>query len=163
MTEIIQTTTQLCSFYMLERLYSKSFKPGADVQARFQRVRGTRNQIADIHWVIEKTRAFQKNICFCFSDTEASVWITTNGGQFLKRWGFQTTLPVSWETGMWIKKQQLEKDTEQWTGSKLGKDCDKAVWRHCDYSTHMQSTSCEMPGRMMHKLDLHSATPSEVS
>ena len=58
MTENIQTTTQLCSFNMLERLYSKFFKPGADVQARFQRVRGTRNQIADIHWIIEKTRAF---------------------------------------------------------------------------------------------------------
>ena len=64
---------------------------------------------------------------------------------------------------MWIKKQQWEKDTEKWTGSKLGKDCDKAVCRHRDYSTHMQSTSREMPGWVIHKLDLHSATPSEVS
>ena len=50
-----------------------------------------------------------------------TVWITTNCGEFLKRWEYQTIWPVSWETCMQVKKQQLELDMEQWTGSKLGK------------------------------------------
>ena len=80
---------------------------------------GTRNQIANIHCIIKKAREFQKNIYFCFIDyTEAFEWITTNCGKFLKRWEYQTTWPASWEICMQIKKQQLELDTEQQTGSK---------------------------------------------
>ena len=51
-----------------------------------------------------------------------TVWITTKCGTFLKRWDYQTTLPASWETGMQDKKQQLELDMEQQTGSKLEKE-----------------------------------------
>ena len=47
------------------------------------------------------------------------VWIITNCGKFLKRWEYSTTLPVSWETYMQVKKQELEPDMEKWTGSKL--------------------------------------------
>ena len=54
---------------------------------------------------------------------------------------------------MQLKKQQLELDVEQWTGSKLGKDYIKAVHCHFAYLTYLQSTSCEMPGWMMHKLE----------
>ena len=62
------------------------------VQAEFRKGRGTRDQIANIHWVIEKAREFQKNICFCSIDyAKAFVWITTNCGKFLKRWECQTT------------------------------------------------------------------------
>ena len=54
-----------------------------DVQACFRKGRGTRDQIANIHWIIEKARAFQKNINFCFLDyTKAFVWITINCGIF---------------------------------------------------------------------------------
>ena len=53
---------------------------------------------------------------------------------------------------MWVKKQQLESDKEQETGSKLGKEYDKAVYCHPAYLTAMQSTSCQMPGWMNHKL-----------
>ena len=53
------------------------------------------------------------------------MWIPTNWG---KKTGDQITLPVSWETGMWVKKQQLEPNTEQRTGSKLGKEYVKAVY-----------------------------------
>ena len=68
---------------------------------------------------MEKAREFQKNIYFCFIDyAEAFVWITTNCGKFLKRWDYQTTWPVSWETYMHVRKQQLELDMEQQTGSK---------------------------------------------
>ena len=51
------------------------------------------------------------------------------------------------------KKQQLEPDMEQWTGSKLGKEYVKAVYCHPAYLTYMQSTSCEMLGWMKHKLE----------
>ena len=50
------------------------------------------------------------------------MWITTNCGKFLKRWEYQTTLPASWEICTHVKKQQLEPDVEQRTGSKLGKE-----------------------------------------
>ena len=56
-----------------------------------------------------------------------TVWTTTNYGKFLKRWEYQTTLPVSWDACVQVKKQQLELDMEQQTGSKLGKECIKTV------------------------------------
>ena len=54
---------------------------------------------------------------------------------------------------MQVKKQQLELDMEEWTGSKLGKEYIKAVYCHPAYLTYMQSTSGEMPGWMKHKLE----------
>ena len=56
-----------------------------------------------------------------------TVWITTNCGKFLKRWENKTTLLVSWEIRVQVKKQQLEPDKEQWTGSKLGKEYTKTI------------------------------------
>ena len=82
-----------------------------------------------------------------------TVWITVNCGKFLKRWEYQTTLPVSWEIYMQIKKQKLELNMEQRTGSKLGKDYVKAVCCHLAYLTYMKNTSCEMPDWMKHKLE----------
>ena len=82
-----------------------------------------------------------------------TVWITTNCGKFLKRWDYQTTLPASWEICVQVKKQQLEPDMEQRTVSKLGKEYITAVYCHSAYLTSMQSTSCEMPGWMKHKLE----------
>ena len=90
-----------------------------------------------------------------------TVWITTNCGKFLKRWEFQTTFPASWEICMQAKKQQWELDTEQLTGSKLGKEYFKAVYCHLAHLTYMQSTSCEMPGWMKPKLE--SRFPGEIS
>ena len=60
---------------------------------------------------------------------------------FLKRWEYQTTLPASWKICMQVRKQQLEPDMEQWTGSKLRKEYVKAVYCHPVYLTYMQSTS----------------------
>ena len=63
------------------------------VQAGFRIGRGARDQIANIHWIIEKAKEFQKNIYFCFIDyaKALTVWITTNCGKFFKRWEYQTT------------------------------------------------------------------------
>ena len=123
-----------------------------DVQAGFRKGSGTRDQIANIHWIMEKAREFQKNICF-LNYAKAFVWITTNYGQFLRGWEYQTTLPASWEIYMQVKKQQVELDMEQQTGSKLGKEYIKAVYCHPACLTYMQSTSCEMPGWMKYKLE----------
>ena len=63
-----------------------------DVQAGFRKGRGTRDQVANILWIMEKAREFQKNIYFCFIDyAKAFVWITINCGEFFKRWAYQTT------------------------------------------------------------------------
>ena len=92
----------------------------SDVQAGFRQGRGTRDQIANICWIVEKSREFQQNIYFCFIDyaTPLTVWITINCGKFWKRWEYQTTWPASWEICMQARKQQLELDMEQQTGSK---------------------------------------------
>ena len=63
-----------------------------DVEAGFRKGRGTRDQTANIGWIIKKAREFQKNIYFCFIDyAKAFVWIKTNCGKFFKRWEYQTT------------------------------------------------------------------------
>ena len=95
-----------------------------------------------------KAREFQKSFCFCFI-----VWITANSGKFSKRWEHQTTSPASCKTCMQVKKPQLELDMEQQTGSELGKQYVKAVYCHSAYLTYVQSTSCEMPGWIKHKLE----------
>ena len=89
-----------------------------DVQAAFRKGRETRDQIANIHWIIEKAWEFQKNISFCFIGyaKALTVRITINCGKFWKRWEYQTTWPASWKICMQVKKQQLEIDMEQWTG-----------------------------------------------
>ena len=90
-----------------------------------------------------------------------TVWITTNCGKFLQRWEYPTTWPASWEICMQVKEQQLEPNMEQQTGSKLGKEYVKAVYCYPAYLTYMQSTSCEIPGWMKHKLE--SRLPGEMS
>ena len=91
-----------------------------DVQAGFRKGRGTRDQLANIHWIMEKAREFQKNIYFCFIDYAKAFdwWITIQCGKFWKRWEYQTTWLASWETCLQVRKQQLELDMEQHTGSK---------------------------------------------
>ena len=89
------------------------------------------------------------------------MWIATNCGKFLKRWEYQTTLCVSREARLWVKKHQLEWDIEQLTGSELEKEYNKAVHYHPAYLTYMQNTSCEIRGWMNHKPE--SGLPGEIS
>ena len=101
-----------------------------DVQAGFKKGRRTRDQIAKICWIIKKAREFQKDIYFCFIDYAKAFDCVNqiNFGKYLKSWEYQTTLPVSGETCMQVKKQQLEMEIEQQTGSKLGKGYVKTVY-----------------------------------
>ena len=89
-----------------------------DVQARFRKGRETRNQIANIYWIIEKARESRKTSASMDMPKPLTVCITINYGKFWKRWEYQTTWPASWETYMQVRKQQLELDMEQQTGSK---------------------------------------------
>ena len=90
-----------------------------DIQAGFRKGRGTRDQIANICWIMEKAREFQKNISALLTMPKPlTVWITINCGKFWKRRDYQTTWPASWEICMQVRKQQLELDMEQQTGSK---------------------------------------------
>ena len=91
-----------------------------DVQAGIRKGRAPRDQIANIHWIIEKARTFQRNICFCFIDyvkafdcvDHKKTW------KILKEVGIPDHLTCLLEIGMKVKKQQLEPDMEQQTGSK---------------------------------------------
>ena len=91
-----------------------------DVETGFSKGRGTRDQTANIHWIIKKAREFQKNIYFCFIDYSKALDCVDHNKlwKIQKRWEYQTPRPASWETCMRVRKQQLELDMEQQTGSK---------------------------------------------
>ena len=76
-------------------------------------------------------------------------------------WEYQTTWPASWETYVQVRKQQLELDMEQQTGSKYGKEYVKTVYCHPAYLTYMQSATGETLGWKKHKLE--SRLPGEIS
>ena len=121
-----------------------------DVQVRFRKDRGARDQIASIHWKMEKTREFRKNIYYCFTDyVKASVWFTTNW-KILQEMGIpdhltcllrnlyagpEATVRTGHGTTDWF---QIGKGVQ-------GLYCHPAL-------TYMQSTSYKMPGWMKHKL-----------
>ena len=91
-----------------------------DIHIGFRKGRGIRDQIANIHWIIKKPESSRKTLISALltMPKTLTVWITTNCGKFLKRSEYQTTWPASWETCMQVRKQQLEPDMEQQTGSK---------------------------------------------
>ena len=91
-----------------------------DVQAGFKKGRGTRDQIANIRWIIEKAREFQKNIYYCFIDYAKAFDCVDHNKlwKILKEMGIPDQLTASWETHMQVRMQQLELDMEQQTGSK---------------------------------------------
>ena len=85
-----------------------------DVQAGLRKGRGTRDQIANICWIMEKAREFQKTSASLTMLKPLTLWITTNCGKFFKAWEYQTTLPASWEICMQVKKQQNRHETTDW-------------------------------------------------
>ena len=134
-----------------------------DVQAGFRKGRGTRDQITIICWIMEKAREFQKNIYFCFTDYAKAFDCVVHNKLWtiLQEMGLQGHLTCLLRICMQVRKQQVELDMEQQTGSKSGKEYVKAVDCHPAYLTYMQSTSCEMPDWTKHKLE--SRLPGETS
>ena len=90
-----------------------------DVQAGFRKGRGTRDQTANIHWIIKKESSRETSISALMTMPKPlTVWITINCEKFRKKWAYHTTWPASWETYTQVRKQQLELDMEQQTSSK---------------------------------------------
>ena len=89
-----------------------------DVQAGFKKGRGTRDQIANIGWIIKKAREFQKSIYFCFIAYVKAFDCVDHNKLWKILWEYQITWPASWEICMQVRKQQLVLDMEQQTGSK---------------------------------------------
>ena len=117
-----------------------------DVQVGFRKGRGTKDQIVNICWIIKKARVPEKTYTSALLTTPKPliVWFTTNYGKFFKRWEYQTILPASWEVCMQVKKQQLELDTEQQTGSKSEKEYVEAICCYPSYLTYIQNRSCKI-------------------
>ena len=91
-----------------------------DVQGGFRKGRGTRDQVANICWIMEKQESSRKTSISVLltMPKPLTVWITINCGKFSKRWEYQTTWPASWEICYQVRKQQFKLDMEQQTGSK---------------------------------------------
>ena len=114
-----------------------------DVQAGFSKGRGTRDQIANTHWIIEKAREFQKNIYFCFIDYAKAFDCVDHNKLWtiLKEMGIPDHLTCLLRNLYAGQEATLELDMEQQTGSKQEKEYVKAVYSHPAYLTYMQSTS----------------------
>ena len=122
---------------LLARLHQYMNHELLDVQAVYRKVRGTSNQIANIHWIIKKAREFQKSIYFCFIMSKPfTVWITTNW-KILQEIGIPDHLTCLLRN--MYASQEATLRTRHGTGSKLGKEYIKAVYCHPGNLTYMQS------------------------
>ena len=124
----------------------------SDVQAGFRKGRGTRDQIANIHWTREKAREFQKNIYFCFTDYAKAFDCVDHN----KLWKILQKMRISDDFICLLRNLYAGQETTvrtrqegQRTGFKLGKAYVKAVYCHPAYLTYI---SREMPSWMKHKL-----------
>ena len=131
-----------------------------DVQAGFRKGKGTRDQIANIRWIIEKASEFQKNIYFCFIVCSKPFDCVDHN----KRWKILQEMGIPDHLtchlrNLYAGQEATEPDMKQWTGSKLGKEYIKVVCCHpCLFSlssckiTSCKITSCKIPGYITHKL-----------
>ena len=151
-----QTTAQLHSSHMLVKYCSKFSKPGFNstwtmnfqmFKLDLEKAEEPEIKLPTSDGSSKKQESSRKTSISALltMPKPLTVWITINCGQFWKRWEYQTTWPASWEMCMQVRKQQLELDMEQQTGSKSGKEYIKVVYCHPAYLTYMQSTSCEIP------------------
>ena len=156
---MLSSSVQFSSVTMLARLCSKSFKLGfSSIWTENFQMYGLYLEKAEQPEMTFPTFIASKKKQGSSRKTSNSltmlkpltVWITANCGKFLKRKEYPITLP---KTCMQVKKQQLELDMGQQAGSKLGKEYVKALYCHPAYLTSMQSTLCEIPSSMKHKLE----------
>ena len=133
-----------------------------DVQAVFRKGRRTRDQIANIRWIVKKAREFQKHIHLCFIDYAKAFDCVDHNKlwKILKQMGISDHLTCLLRN-LYAGQEATEPDMEQKTGSNLGKEYIKAVYCYPAYLTYMQSSSSEMLGWMKHKLK--SKLPGEIS
>jgi len=133
-TALISHARKVMLKILQARLQQYANRELQDVQAGFRKGRGTRDQITNIHWIIKK-QEYSRKISTPVSLTmlkPLTVWITTDRGKFFTRWEEFQVPPENFRcplrNRMQVKKQQLEPDMEQQTGSKSGKEYVKAVY-----------------------------------
>ena len=132
-----------------------------DVQAGFRKGRGTRDQIANIHWITETAREFQKNICFT-DYTKAFDCVDHN-----KLWKILQEMGITDHLTCLLRNlyagQEATVRSKHGTTDcfQIGRGVHQGIYCHPAYLTSMQSTSCEMLGWMKHKLE--SRLPGEIS
>ena len=121
------------------------------------------DQIANIRWIMEKAKEFQKNIYFCFIDYAKALDCADHNKlwKVLEEMGIPDHVTCLLKNLYAGQEAKLELDMEQQTGAKSGKEYAKAVYCHPAYLTYMQSTSYKMPGWMKHNLE--SRLPGEIS
>ena len=123
------------------------------IQAGFRKGRGTRDQVGNIHWIIEKAREFQKKTSPSLTMLKRFDSVDRNKlWKILKQIGIPEHLTCLLRN-LKACQEETELDIEQWTCSKLGKEYDKAICCHYIYLTYVQNTSCKMLGWMKHKLE----------
>ena len=121
-----------------------------DVQARFRKGRGTRDQMTNICWIMERARKFQENIYFCFIDYAKAFDCMDHN----KLWKILKEMGISDNLTCLLRNLYAGQEAlEQLTGCNLGKEDVRAIYCHPAYLTYMQSPSCVIPGWMKHKLD----------
>ena len=129
---------------LLARLHQYMNHELLDVQAVYRKGRGTSNQIANIHWIIEKAREFQKIIYFCFIDYAKTFHCVDHNKlwKILQEMGIPDHLTCLLRNMYASQEETLR--TRHGTGSKLGKEYIKSVYCHPDYLTYIQSASSKM-------------------
>ena len=156
MPKSAQTTAQLHSSHMLVKLMLKILQARLqqymshelpDVQAGFRKGRGTRDQIANTHWIMEKAREFQKNIYFCLIDDIKAFDCADHN----KLWKILKEMGILDHLNYLLEKLYAGQEATVRTGHGttdwfqiLEKEYVKAVYCHLAYLTYIQSTSCEM-------------------
>ena len=132
-----------------------------DVQAGFRTARGSRDQIANIHWIMEKAREFQKNIYLCFIDYATAFDCVDHN----KLWIILKEMRIPNHLTCLLRNLYAGQDATIRTrhGTMYWFQIGKGVHQGCHpaYLTHMQSTSGELPGWMKHKLETR--LPGEIS
>ena len=134
-----------------------------DFQAGFRKGRGTRDQITNIWWVIEKAGEFQRNIYFCFIGYDKAFDCVDHNKlwKILKEMGMPDPMTSVFRNPYSGQEATVRTGMEQQTSSKLGKEYIKAVYCHHTYLIYMHCTSWETLGGMKHKLE--SRLPGEIS
>ena len=154
MSKNVQTTTQLHSSHILVKLCSKFSKPGFSNMwtVNFQMFKLLLEKAEEPEIKLptsvgssKNKRVPEKHLLLLYWLCQ-SLWLcgSQQTRKFWKRWPYQTTWLASWEICMQVKKQQLEVDMEQQTGSKSGKEYVNAVYCHPAYLIYIHSISCEM-------------------
>ena len=141
MPKNVQTTSQLHSSHMLAKECSKFSKPGFNstwtmnfhmFKLDLEKVEEPELKLSISIGSSKKQESSKKTSTSALLTISKplTMWITSHCGKFFKRWEYQTTLPASWEICMQVKKQQLEVEMKQQTGSRLGKEYIKAMYCH---------------------------------